>query len=57
MDYKVLDQELIDYLTNLDKIFKDQDIQPVTSGRKESFELYSSDKRCFFHWIWIEWAV
>ena len=29
MDYKVLNQELIDYLMELDKFFEDEDIRPI----------------------------
>lgn len=48
MDYKILTQELIDYLIDLDKYFEDENIHPVVKGKKESFQLYSNDGRCFF---------
>ncbi len=48
MDYKMLNQELIDYLIELDKFFEEENISPVTRGEKKSFELTSSDGRCFF---------
>lgn len=48
MDYKNLNQELISYLIDIDKFFEDEDIQPIASGQKDSFSLYSSDGRCFF---------
>ncbi|SDX75121.1 DUF6978 family protein [Tepidimicrobium xylanilyticum] len=48
MDYKTFNQELIDYLIELDKLFEDNDIVPATMGEKKSFSLTSSDSRCFF---------
>lgn len=48
MDYKTLNQDLIDYLIELDKYFENENIQPVTRGEKKSFELTSSNGRCFF---------
>lgn len=48
MDYKKLDQELIDYLILLDKFFEDEQIKPATRGESKSFALNSSDGRCFF---------
>lgn len=51
MDYKVLSQELIEHLIELDKFFEDENIKPATSGERKSFKLTSSDGRCFFLWI------
>lgn len=48
MDYKKLTQEFIEYLIDLDKYFEEEGIQPVASGRREGFSLYSSDGRCYF---------
>lgn len=48
MDYKVLSQELIDYIIELDKYFENENVKPVLKGKRESFELYSGDGRCFF---------
>ncbi len=48
MDYKILNQKLIDYLMELDKFFEDEDIRPIIQGEKESFRLTSSNGRCFF---------
>lgn len=48
MDYKTLTQDFIDYLIELDKFFEEEDISPVVRGEKKSFELTSSDGRCFF---------
>ena len=48
MDYKTFNQELIDYLIRLDKYFEDNNIVPATLGEKKSFNLTSSDNKCFF---------
>lgn len=48
MDYKTFNQELIDYLIQIDKYFEDEHIIPATIGEKKGFNLTCNDKKCHF---------